>query len=166
MIKYRVFNKKNLTEQAELTFNIIFEKELGINSDQIALPGFSILQNRDNHISIHLAKTERFLGGQIIDINGKTVRKIQDISNELLLGDIPTGVLSKSKLPAIPTTKKSQSTDFSKFNSGFVQSCFLVFGNVIGPNLFRIELNSSKIDQLRACYFEIMQCHFQATLEL
>jgi hypothetical protein len=93
VIKYRVFNKNNPAEQAELTFNITFQKELGINDYKSKYQHISIFQNSsDQTISIHFNQTEKINNCRIIDINGKIIRDIREMSNDILINNIPKGI--------------------------------------------------------------------------
>jgi hypothetical protein len=93
VLKYRVFNKNNIAEQAELTFNITFEKELGIKTVQSNSNTFCVLQNVANHsIRIQYNNPESLISSRIIDINGKTLREIRDLDKDILIDDLVKGI--------------------------------------------------------------------------
>jgi hypothetical protein len=92
VIRYRVVNKNNPSEFADLTFNVIFEKGLGFNPYSVNSTPLKIYRKADNLLSLQLNKPEEFLSGSITDLSGKPVVKISGFNNEIQLGSIQKGI--------------------------------------------------------------------------
>lgn len=93
VIKYKVVNKNDSSDQAELTFNIIFEKELSVPNDQSQLKPITIFQNAENNtIRIQFNKAEPLLNGRIIDMQGRTVYKLTTPFRNFTIDQLTEGI--------------------------------------------------------------------------
>jgi hypothetical protein len=93
VIKYKVVNKNDLTDQAELTFNITFEKLSGINDHQNHKQSIILRQNALNgNIRIQFNEAEPLISGRIINLYGKTVCNLAVLNNEFIEYQLSKGL--------------------------------------------------------------------------
>jgi len=93
VIKYRVVNKNDPSDQAELTFTIIFEKELGIETDQSHFQPISVFKNTaNNSIRIQFNGSGQLLSCRIIDIKGNIVFETDKPGKVFMIDNLAKGV--------------------------------------------------------------------------
>ena len=93
VIKYRVVNNNDPSDQALLTFNITFEKVVGISNNQSHLQPITIFRNTGNNtIRFHFNKAEPLLSGRIIDMQGRTTLNLPVTNNDFTIDQLTEGI--------------------------------------------------------------------------
>jgi hypothetical protein len=90
-IKYMVYNQLDIADQALLTFNITFEKEVGMKDKHHSLK-INIFQNAANgKIRIQFDEPVQILITRILDIHGKIVFETTE-KGDLTVSQLPKGL--------------------------------------------------------------------------